>query len=127
MKTQICTSIEQSKRLIKLGIDVYTADCWHHLDVLSNEYILWTLPFNHDLIDGHPEDVFGWSLHNLLSFLPDTIQYSGETYFLTFNTKNVCYYESVKGVVLETYKGNNLYDNIINALEFLLNNNTLKW
>lgn len=127
MKTQICTSIEQSKRLINLGIDVYTADCWHHLDILRNEYILWTLPFDHDLIDGHPEDVFGWSLHNLLSFLPETFQYSGETYFLTFNTKNICFYKSAEGVVLDTHKGNNLYDNIINALKFLLDNNILKW
>ena len=31
MKTKICTDIEQSKRLIELGIDVNTSDMWYEI------------------------------------------------------------------------------------------------
>ena len=53
---EICTSIEQSQKLIKLGIDVNTADmCWQ-----NNEF---PIGFNDD------DAVPAWSLSALLSLL----------------------------------------------------------
>lgn len=54
---KICTSIEQSKKLIELGIDVNTADmCWQ-----NNEF---PIGFNDD--DAFP----AWSLSILFKMLP---------------------------------------------------------
>lgn len=53
---KICTSIEQSQKLIKLGIDVNTADmCWQ-----NNEF---PIGFNDD------DAVPAWSLAALLNYL----------------------------------------------------------
>lgn len=55
---KICTSIEQSQKLIKLGIDVNTADmCWQ-----NNEF---PIGFNDD------DAVPAWSLAALLNVLPE--------------------------------------------------------
>ena len=40
MNSKICTSIEQSKKLIKLGIDIYSADMYWKNGV-SDKYIQW--------------------------------------------------------------------------------------
>ena len=54
---KICTSIEQSQKLIKLGIDVNTADmCWQ-----NNEF---PIGFNDD------DAVPAWSLAALLELIP---------------------------------------------------------
>lgn len=54
---KICTSIEQSKKLIELGIDVSTADmCWQ-----NNEF---PIGFNDD------DAVPAWSLSALLELIP---------------------------------------------------------
>lgn len=55
---KICTSIEQSKKLIELGIDVNTADmCWQ-----NNEF---PIGFNDD------NAVPAWSLAALLGVIPN--------------------------------------------------------
>ena len=85
MKTfnsQICTSREQSERLLALGLKIETADCYHwqetdrygdgngkwHCEILSeynkvhNEYL-----YNVYGVDGSDEGFFipAWSLHRL--------------------------------------------------------------
>ena len=69
---KICTSIEQSKKLIELGIDVKTAD------------MLWTYDFTVNNINGlniisdylKPEenDIPAWSLTALLNLIQDNIK-----------------------------------------------------
>ena len=69
---KICTSIEQSKKLIELGIDVSTAD------------MLWTYDFVVNDINGlnviseqlKPEenDIPAWSLSALLGLMPKSIK-----------------------------------------------------
>ena len=69
---KICTSIEQSKKLIELGIDRNTAD------------MLWTYDFTVNDINGlnvistylKPEenDIPAWSLSALMELIPDIIE-----------------------------------------------------
>lgn len=67
---KICTSIEQSKKLIELGIDVYTADMFWKNGV-SDKYIQCFTPFvscgtNMD----YDYDIPAWSLAALLGLIP---------------------------------------------------------
>ena len=69
---KICTSLEQSKKLIELGIDVYTADMYWK-NGISDKYIQFFNPFVcGDYQDGldFDYDVPAWSLTALLSILP---------------------------------------------------------
>ena len=78
---KICTDIDQSKKLIELGIDINTAD------------MLWTYDFMVNDINGlnviseqlKPEenDIPAWSLNALMNFLPSEftkVGYSTTTY-----------------------------------------------
>jgi len=74
MSTKICTSIEQSKKLIELGIDVNTADmfyCNGHISVLqSSDFIT----VNSRMREIYPEAenyIPAWSLSALLDILTE--------------------------------------------------------
>ena len=56
---KICTSIEQSKKLVELGIDVNSSDCSWILSPRDGRYILsLTAPLD--------DDIHAWSLSALL-------------------------------------------------------------
>ena len=61
MKNKICTSLEQSKKLIELGIDVSTADMLYN--VLGESYVRHDTP-----IDKYHTPA--WSLSALLKLMP---------------------------------------------------------
>lgn len=76
MKTKICTSLEQSKKLIELGIDINTADMHYSTWTILNEgeYIL--SPNQGETIEELQEDygnqvIPAWSLSALLKLMPN--------------------------------------------------------
>lgn len=81
---KICTSIEQSKKLIELGIDVSTADMywWYN----GQKYYAETKEHN----DFQKSDIPAWSLSALLKLMPkhisreDKIHYEGQTFIPSF-------------------------------------------
>lgn len=66
---KICTSIEQSKKLIKLGINVNTADMCYDWSVIGKEYS--TVAQCRKYID---DELPAWSLSALLELIPDMIE-----------------------------------------------------
>lgn len=62
---KISTSIEQSKRLLELGIDFDTADMMWIIDGVNNPYIAVT-DINENL-----HDTPAWSLYALLKLIPN--------------------------------------------------------
>ena len=64
MKTKICTSIEQSKKLLELGVDVNTADMIYN--ILGEPYVRNDTP-----IDEYHTPA--WSLVALLKLIPNCI------------------------------------------------------
>lgn len=61
--SKICTSVEQSKKLIDLGIDVSTADmCWHR-----NSDGTYSLGIDDTVLQ---DDIPAWSIPALLELLP---------------------------------------------------------
>jgi hypothetical protein len=59
-KSQVCTSVEQSRRLLALGLKKETADCCYYY--YDGEYLI---AFAEDA--KYPSDIPAWSLHRLLS------------------------------------------------------------
>jgi len=59
------TTIEQSKKLIELGIDVNTADLWWNYD--DTEYP--SVDYNIGFHKKHKEDIPAWSLSALLGLM----------------------------------------------------------
>lgn len=63
--SQVCTTIEQSKKLLELGLKPETADCVH-FSVNGKEYLTII-----DELEFDEEDIPAWSLHRLLCMLYD--------------------------------------------------------
>ena len=103
MNTKICTSKEQSKKLIELGIDIYTADMYWKNGV-SDKYIQCFTPFAcGDYQDGldFDYDIPAWSLTALLDILPLEIDMHTQSdgnikyYYIEYTTKKT-YFASIR-------------------------------
>lgn len=83
MNTKICTSIEQSKKLLSLGLDPSTADM-HYLFFKDTGHIVNKAPFVTTGDEVKEDDLFThvecWSLIALLELMPVCIK--DDNYFL---------------------------------------------
>ena len=84
-KSQICTTIEQSERLLELGLNKETADLTLHYERATEDYNLQDIPFSRimhlrDRLNKRPilgrsgddlyaKDLPAWSLHRLFEML----------------------------------------------------------
>ena len=118
--TQICTTKEQSDRLLALGLKKETADMC--LDNMGNIY---TYPI--DIIEIIKNDwglIPLWSLHRLIVMIPITIpDKSGITHYFTIEgASDISYYyfgeESWE--IWKSWNKKELYDNIIDCIEWLI-------
>jgi hypothetical protein len=119
--SQICTSREQSERLLALGLKKETADCyWFYCDIAKQ----WkcTILSSTQVFKDYPTTVIpAWSLHRLIEMMPQIIGHLE----LAVNDAFVGYYEdrceSETGMYWEhTEESSNLYDNIIYCIEWLI-------
>ena len=112
--SQICTSVEQSKRLLELGLKPETADMKHFFDN-RNDYSFFhhweCIPYEWDkefLVDS--ENIPAWSLHRLIEMCNN----SHFTISLYYNEV------SVNGDLFEVYDGT--FDNLVSVIEWLIKN-----
>lgn len=73
---EICTSIEQSKKLLELGIDVNTADMCHRYRWSNNSFI--NLPCTEKAREPITGDIPAWSLTALLELMSLINEYNIE-------------------------------------------------
>ena len=100
--SQICTSREQSERLLALGLKKETADMVH---IYLNQWDGWYVrPLDVDESIHHME-IPAWSLHRLIEMINEEIQTDWES---------MCLQDEV------FTKRDNLYDNIIDCIEWLI-------
>ena len=97
---KICTTIEQSKKLIKLGIDVNTVDMYYQYDYYIKEYEEDAQIIPKSELGQHfslfPEDIPAWSLSALLGLMPKfTLERNISTNekFLLYYNYNQTYYD----------------------------------
>lgn len=120
--SQICTTIEQSERLLALGLKKETADMSILTNQISGDGIIYSLTPYNELI--HPK-VFGaipaWSLNRLIEMMPSTIQ---DLYELDFSKLGVYYTDfsndSFNFVQSFAKPDKSLYDNVIDCIEWLI-------
>lgn len=104
---KICTSIEQSQRLIELGIDVNTADMIYN--VLGESYVRHNTP-----IDKYYTPA--WSLSALLDLIPTSIdEYTDDFSQLELTKQSVSYVYAI-GILRGTLRiGYLIKDNLLGA------------
>ena len=116
---EICTSPEQSQKLIELGIDVNTADMCY-LDGDDNDYQVkdGTLDY---------EDIPAWSLSALSKFIPPSIMDDNGNVYKFYLSKDginrwVAYYKSDNVSIHICEESYNMIDVIFEMVCWLLEN-----
>ena len=115
--SQICTTREQSERLLALGLKKETADMVHtHLNRWDGYHI-----HEHDWSDISCDEqhIPAWSLHRLIEMMPTLIYRRERQYWLDINNDGVCY-NTNGGFACVEYIADNLYDNILYCIEWLI-------
>ena len=109
-KSQICTTREQSERLLQLGLKKETADMCYTLLGGHDESLRMLVAkpcFYHN-------DIPAWSLHRLVYLCrTDNIR-------IAFNEKD-CWGGNIKRISLrKSFEKDNLYDNLCDCIEWLI-------
>lgn len=110
-KSQICTTIEQSKRLLELGLKPETADM-HHYKWSEGYWDIYTCPPRGSDSCYIP----AWSLHRLIEMCNKT------QFGMTISIYND--EVSIDGDLFEVL--DNTYDNLISVIEWLIKGNHFK-
>lgn len=111
--SQICTTREQSERLLALGLKKQTADMWYPHFAKT-----YPIPLVDEVLttDGIP----AWSLHRLIEMMPfDVIPEGGFDNCFTL-IKNYPKGYSVEYDGFSYYHKENIYDTIIDGIEHLI-------
>ena len=125
-KTQVCTTIEQSKQLIDLGINPDTADMgWFKAYSLKGEIYK---PFIKEYkLENYKTDIPAWSLHRLLKMLPEEIYIDGNLIELNVTPNVVAYQDEDYSIMAGGISGENIYGDIINCFEYLIKEEKIKY
>lgn len=131
--SKVCTSVEQSKRLLELGLKLETADM--SLTVIcGSEIAQWAGEVNNlgnikingtDVPNEEIKNIPAWSIHRLIELLPQYIHlddYADTHYYLTINPFKVIYVNSHLLWIYQRDKGC-LYDKLIDTIEWTIKNN----
>lgn len=115
---KICTTIEQSKKLIELGIDFETADMMWIIDGVNKPYLVVT-DINENL-----HDTPAWSLSMLLKLIPsDDI---ADEYYVETESHSDCYMVRYKncwdGDIHSEYSKESLLDAVFEMIVWLKEN-----
>ena len=119
--SQICTSREQSERLLALGLKKETADMaylWYGR-AEDDTPLLMDKPsiVYQGIMTTH--DLPAWSLHRLIEMMPTLIYKRERQYWLDINNDGVCY-NTNGGFACVEFIADNLYDNILYCIEWLI-------
>ena len=130
--SQICTTREQSERLLALGLKKETADMY--LQSVLNDKWSPFVPIAFPYSD-RPEEIIApdvvnvipaWSLHRLIEIIPSNIKVEDDSAYLAMNNNIVTYlyyYEDYAEMssCIDFYMGKNIYDNLIYCIKWLIN------
>ena len=119
-KSSVCTSKEQSERLLALGLKKETADMTI-VGVFIGTNEDGTLAFD-DIPNAHPpilkKDIPAWSLHRLIEMMPKSIHFENEDWYKIIYNNSVCYQRG-QFSICRSCKGD-LYEDIANCIKWLI-------
>lgn len=118
-KSQVCTTKEQSQKLLQLGFKESTADCHWFYHFPTERWQIAARPYV-----GYGKYLPAWSLHRLVEMIPLDIWHTEHendprlkhTFWFC---KHAPSYNSVENIDFRAHP--NLYDNIIDCIEWLIN------
>ncbi len=117
--TQTCTTVGESYRLLNLGIDPKTADIFH-----PSDYSLPRIREDWDTRDNLQGEMPAWSLGALIELMPDTIILDDRSCCGLSILNMGVYYRSLTGIdIIQGYEEDNIFENCINMIEWLVKNN----
>ena len=111
----LCTTIEQSQRLVDLGINTKTADMSY---VLSRN-LAPRLTLLTDTPNGLLRTIPAWSLSALINLLPEFLKENSTDYILTMLTNRVVYWQPEMDNLYESTEGC-LLDSVVETIEWLV-------
>ena len=120
--SQICTTREQSERLIALGLKKETADMYYSYDIICAKPYFKVVEFMNGCV---PEDIFpAWSMHRLIEMIPTHIYQGEHEFYRTIKPHSILYMpvdmESMWSIGRVVVNTNNYYDGIIEMYEWLI-------
>ena len=120
-KSQICTTKEQSERLLALGLRKETADMgW--VKLLNGDGYTIAIAEDYSFID-----IPAWSLSRLIEMIPfnpkDKNGYIYDFIIEDDNTISYYYFSEQSWYCIKYWGKDNLYDNFIDCIEWLINQN----
>lgn len=131
--TQICTTKEQSRRLLELGLDADTSDmCWLAKKLWGDDveipeedrsYFLSTDKDGSFCRRYDVDCVPAWSLHRLIAMLPDFFSNLGRQFNLKMDKCFLRYCTARNDEYIYFQQKDTLYDNIIDCIEWLIKEN----
>ena len=110
--SQVSTTIEQSERLLALGIKRETADLYYTV----NPRLIFIIDNGIPLEE---EDIPAWSLHRLIQIMPQKLFYEDSTLILGVFDDGVYYADNEYGEVFKDFDGG-LYECIIKCIDWLI-------
>lgn len=109
--SQVCTTREQSEKLLALGLKPETADMSYYKgEPCLDSYEEMECPYDKMVSPA-------WSLHRLLDMIPNVT----DDGFWAFSMDNInCWYNSPIDDHEDFEKGETIYDNVIDCIEWLI-------
>lgn len=118
--SQLCTTKEQSQRLLDLGLKPETADMYHttfYRDNVGYEIIL----VRNEKLPLLSQELPAWSLHRLKCLLPNKIPYkSGYLTIEIINNVNLMFITDTSEQRVISFIHENLYESIIKCIKWLI-------
>ena len=119
--SQICTSREQSERLLALGLKMETADMYYQK--LNDKWTPFVgQPFSYDGLRG-TYLIPAWSLDRLMSLMPRTVKVDGRLYGCMMELGGCVQYINLlvdKIIWAAHYSVSNSFDGLISCIEWLI-------
>lgn len=121
-KSQVCTTVEQSKRLLELGLKRETADMTHCYEREEHDdKCFWNVSIddwgsNQYITDNY---IPAWSLARLIELMPFRIGKYDELGVIV-NKETIEIIDLEEGTVDLAFDKDNVYDNIIECIEWLI-------
>ena len=138
-KSQICTTREQSERLLQLGLKKETADMSYNYQRTRGDYELSVNAYadilrlkdrmnNRKVLGMGWDELWGndlpaWSLHRLIEMMPRTVKVDGRVYGCMMELGGCVQYINllVNEVIWAThYSVSNSFDGLIDCIEWLI-------
>ena len=115
-KSQICTSREQSERLLALGLKKETADCGIYYSELAGcDRMFAKIEYEFEA-----DEIPAWSLHRLLSLLPQSVKIGKNYYALAIIQNEFVRLIDDIGDIYIYFDRDGIYESLLLCIEWLI-------